>query len=1421
MAPLRGAVLLSAYFLAASAGVGAGGAVNALINTVTQYYPSYNESEDSAWTANMTALPYSWHDYYVDVDVNHTHNNLLIEVEDLNPDVEGYKNDALSLHLFGSSINVNRMALQIATTAVDLIYSITIDSHHLYAQKYYFSVKGGPVAATYKMRVLVIHSDLVVGHSAHGTVCNDAWMYHSLTMANAHTLGHVMTFLVATSAYSILAQASYHAPPTKLVPPYRKVGATTDILRLCHVLDGEHVYLGIYGIDHCVSYTVSVVQSNETEAECNATQHYAHHTATGNIHGLPALAEGQSQHGKCTPNSYEDFYMHIGHGASANNLVLDVEALTDSLDTGALGLYLFEGSIPADRKTERRSTFSDENVWSVMYNSWDLHEGDFFVSVKCGASPMEFRLLPLFIKAELAHGGHASGVVCPGQIAYHYFDAPHESCKNFSAGVDCVSNFTAGNATSCTSDAFGVARSCTYTAPTTGHHDVEWELELHTGDVSYMTSHENPPLKLRPPYRTVDSKQVAAGHRTETSVCNADRGKTYLALRGQQHCAQYDVYTKFVNHSSTCEELVNECRADCMQQCDELQLEHFIYDQCEAGSWLDYKLQITTPQAKSNMVVTVEAIGTTRTPEALSVHMFKGSIPTNRQTEHRTQYAPDYVWGLGVSANDLKTGVIFYSVKCGPKPVRFRILAQLVKSELDGADLISGSVCPGQWMYHSYQHDGSLSTDVAHHIDFKLKMFTGDVEYLTQHDHPPLKLVPPYGHASSEHQLAHHTEDHVSICNVDHGKHFLALRGGIHCALYEVSVHIYTGACTPQAHTGGMTITNGIMMLEFGHFHLGECSPGEYEDYYFDLVMQPGKTHLDVNVVIEVEDLSESMNPEALALYVYTGSIPPDRETELRRESTVDQTYSVSINANEIHAGRYFVSVRCGDEPARFRILPRTIQSSMSAGDHVVGIVCPGDFILHTFEAAAQGPAQSGNVRIESNTTGHTSTVNIGSASGGHAKYLFGDPGIAHVGHDELEAVPTPPGNGSYTGATFLAYDFSAQNENLVVRMNGHDVTIALQVNIPNLTVAQHVLQANLLAVPGHPELGATVTVTSGVNVTFIGDETLKIQSQVPGSSSTVTIDVAQSGAHAVALFGNGSAVAGHNGFASCSATPATRGNYVGTVFHPHDFSSHHENLIVIVDGAAITVALTTDISSPAALVAVLNSALTGVCGATASVVTNHNLNFSLELHSGDAFYMTRHGDAPLRLAPPYRHADYTIGHAGHHTDVSICNADTGKVYLALYGGDKCAEYDLHLALIDEEKTCTEMRHDVSAGVGHAENVLQPDHITDGRCDAHETKDYAMVVASANVDSNLVVIAQDKSGNINTNALSLALYEDHIPDDRKTEVKQEFSSTQAWSVTVDAHHLHPGKFFISVTCGSDPVAYRLIPRLFQAKLGTY
>ena len=200
---------------------------------------------------------------------------------------------------------------------------------------------------------------------------------------------------------------------------------------------------------------------------------------------------------------------------------------------------------------------------------------------------------------------------------------------------------------------------------------------------------------------------------------------------------------------------------------------------------------------------------------------------------------------------------------------------------------------------------------------------------------------------------------------------------------------------------------------------------------------------------------------------------------------------------------------------------------------------------------------------------------------------------------------------------------------------------------------------------------------------------------------------------------------------------------------------------------------------------------------------------------------MTRHGDAPLRLAPPYRHADYTIGHAGHHTDVSICNADTGKVYLALYGGDKCAEYDLHLALIDEEKTCTEMRHDVSAGVGHAENVLQPDHITDGRCDAHETKDYAMVVASANVDSNLVVIAQDKSGNINTNALSLALYEDHIPDDRKTEVKQGFSSTQAWSVTVDAHHLHPGKFFISVTCGSDPVAYRLIPRLFQAKLGTY
>ena len=94
-------------------------------------------------------------------------------------------------------------------------------------------------------------------------------------------------------------------------------------------------------------------------------------------------------------------------------------------------------------------------------------------------------------------------------------------------------------------------------------------------------------------------------------------------------------------------------------------------------------------------------------------------------------------------------------------------------------------------MYHHYTPDTHDILPGAHlHIDFSVKLYTGDLEYMTRHDHPPVKLVPPYGQASASEQMQDGTVDHVTICNVEHGVSYLGLHGGHHCAMYEVSVHL-------------------------------------------------------------------------------------------------------------------------------------------------------------------------------------------------------------------------------------------------------------------------------------------------------------------------------------------------------------------------------------------------------------------------------------------------------------------------------------------------------------------------------------------------------------------------------------------------------------------------------------------------------
>eukprot|EP01044_Picomonas_judraskeda_P001185 COSAG03_NODE_65_length_15137_cov_3.350446_7_plen_940_part_00 len=918
-------------------------------------------------------------------------------------------------------------------------------------------------------------------------------------------------------------------------------------------------------------------------------------------------------------HSWDDYSVTIDASHTEENLMFEVESLNQGVEgyrLDALSLHLFPQAIPSNRAARQVVTQAIDLVYSITIDSHHLHAYTYYFSVRCGTTAATYRVRPLAIHAEMTSThDHVRGQVCPGAWTYHYFDADSSSA----------------------------------------HKDLQFRLRLSTGDVSYMTAYQHPPLKLRPPYRSADHTEHAAGDEVYTvaSLCSVKQGRHFFALRGQGHCAEYDLHLVLQDADPSCAEMVHDCEGDrCAFECDEMELDQFVYGQCAPNSWYDFKLEVTPEDPESNMAVTVEHISKFRTPEALSLYMYtEGEIPIDRHSEHRTTFAPDGIWGLGLSSYDLKPGSYFFGVHCGPEPTRFRVLAELVHAAVHDGDLIAGEICPGQWMYHHYTTEAQQLSNGNHlHVDFTVKLYTGDLEYMTSHDQAPIKLIPPYVETSASKQLERGTE-RVSICNVEHGRSYLGLHGGHHCAMYEVAVHVYSDSdseCEEMTHSRSADSHGELEELQFEHNLIRSCTAGSFVDFYVNILNQAERSTPGINFAVEVENLSQHLDPEALSLYLYDGEIPANRVTELRQEYSADGVYSVTVNANEVRAGQYFVSVRCGHNPIRFRLLPRAIQAELYPGDIVSASVCPGSEILHFFDV----DHFPGLVVIESTTTGQQSSVTISDTSGQNALALVG-AGTTIPGRSEAQSSFSPATSGFYRGSSFEAYDFSTHNEDLVVTVDGHDQTV---------TLSDHVAQAGDAVALLNAALTGVVVSEDHSNII--------VTSQSTGATSTVFLDSARSGAHALGLFGSGTPTIGLDEEAiGCGITPASAGSYRSKTFHPYNFAGHEEELKIQVDGNDQTFRLSSNIEIPEDLVA----ALVGLTGATARVIPAKDLEWRVQLHSGDAFFMTRHEDPPLLLAPPYRHASYS-GSSDSHAYAEVCDIEHA-VYFAMFVSTVLMQY--------------------------------------------------------------------------------------------------------------------------------------------------
>ena len=949
------------------------------------------------WTGDITCLPKSWLDFSFEVNSKEMlNNNWLFEVEDLKPELEGYKTNALSVHMFVGAIAPDRKSGMVASSAKNRLYTLEISYYDVKLKTYYVSVRCGPEPTTFRVLARGVIAPLVEYEERDGEACEEQLVYHKFEApAGGEALAQVVVKASKKGANAaLLVMQHADTAPLRLRPPYESIAPGEEgVVDVCWVVAGHSYYVAVKTSAGCVPYTVTLTYPrglvNSVCLKSETTQAIGDGQVDSVMH-LPELEHNHFMYGKGVPFSYMDFRVHVDDYDCNDNMVIYLEdQTTGAIDPRAFGLYLYrDGAIPTDRHTEDKSEYSVNGEYTITINKWDLKQGEYVVSVYTSMEGKSFRLVPYFIHSEVPPGGHVAGFVCPGQFVFHYVQVGPDTYGDVaappSAGYPTVGYETSTTAAPSSDTPMYYFRrgagggSSAYEAGETV--DVEFNVVVATGDLYYLTRHIFPPLKLSPPYQRARASDGIKNHTAQ--VCHAEPGRHYFGLSGGEKCAEYEVYADINPPKSDCKELTHICAQDCDIQCTEMSIHHFEYDSCSPGQYKDFMLTVNEEDAASNLIFEVETLSKEVRPEALGVYLFKDEIPTDRETEVKTEYSADGIWGIIVSEHDLKVARYYLSVRCtGEEPVQFRVLAELSHSDLKVGEIVNGEVGPEAWTHYHYKVPASST--VPYRVTFLLTLFTGDVNLRTSVDYPPIKLIPPYESADvmqfrvgGDYEF---TPKRISVCVLPDHTEFLGVVGGLHFAKFQVSVLASPVAdlseCEGDLHrrrqlgggsnevtagdsTSGKKSYGNVEEIEVNHFMRASCEPHEWVDF----MLPANSKRRDCNVVFEVEDLGNGFAQSALNLFIYKGEIPGNRVTEFKSTETSDGHYSVTLNAWDFKADvNYFASVRCGDEPKSFRLLTEIVDGSVEEGTHAVGYVCPGDFIYHFFDASmAQRRAAAG-----------------------------------------------------------------------------------------------------------------------------------------------------------------------------------------------------------------------------------------------------------------------------------------------------------------------------------------------------------------------------------------------------------------------------------------------------------------------------
>ena len=148
---------------------------------------------------------------------------------------------------------------------------------------------------------------------------------------------------------------------------------------------------------------------------------------------------------------------------------------------------------------------------------------------------------------------------------------------------------------------------------------------------------------------------------------------------------------------------------------------------------------------------------------------------------------------------------------------------------------------------------------------------------------------------------------------------------------YTLIAEEFTTSCVELMHApsnDSAAIADKTLPVE--HFERASCGPHQWYDFYFPVTAH--MVDVEDNIDFEVEVIADQYELGGISVHLYQGTIPLDRGTELVSDTPDNGIYSIAIPSIELQAGAYYLSVKCGANAQRFRVVAFEVRGSTLTG---------------------------------------------------------------------------------------------------------------------------------------------------------------------------------------------------------------------------------------------------------------------------------------------------------------------------------------------------------------------------------------------------------------------------------------------------------------------------------------------------------